>query len=336
MDKQPAKATIGAADRAEIFHEQYGNDFDAANALPDFIIAAGDYISRIVGESETDAGMAIIISGLANAAGVIVKDPSQWRTALMDARSNCYSEWKIGPQLHDLAAYAEYGIVLHDSEDADELGDHLLSILTQAKELLAKTPVEQWGLAPNNELSRLVSIASNRWALDNGEPVEPSALAHFGGISEGRIRNLMSGENRVFTAKDGKVPAADALKWLSGRPTFWNSIWREQSLPLYTHDEPTSPLEQAAFVPVARDGSMFHPALRRGSSFTIGRKGAEVQINDFHEALKQLQQSPTPYWRRPNESGNWGTVAGIRWERVDLAHSPQAWCGLSNKEGVNS
>ena len=52
MDKQPAKSTdIGAAERAEIFHEQYGNDFDAAAALPEFVVAAGDYISGIVGES---------------------------------------------------------------------------------------------------------------------------------------------------------------------------------------------------------------------------------------------------------------------------------------------
>jgi hypothetical protein len=324
MNQQPAKSTIDAADRAEIFHEQYGNDYDAANALPDFIIAAGDYISRIVGDGETDAGMAVIISGLAEASGVIVKDPSEWRAALMDASSNCFSEWKIGPKLHDLAAYAEYGIVLHDSEDPAELAAHLQSILTQAKELLAKTPVEQWGLEPNNELSLLVSIASGRWALDNGEPVEPSALAHFGGISEGRIRNLMSGENRVFAAKDGKIPAADALKWLSGRPAFWNSIWREQSLPLYAQAEPTTPLKQAAFVPIARDGSMFHPGLCRGSSYTIGRKGAEVQIDDFHEALRQLQEMPTPYWRRPNDSGHWGNVAGVRWERVDLANNQQA------------
>ena len=323
MDKQPAKSTIGAAERAEIFHEQYGNDFDAAAALPEFVVAAGDYVSGIVGESAADAGMAVIVSGLAETAGIIINDPSKWRAALMDASSNCYSEWKIGPQLHDLAAYAEYGVVLHDSQDADELGEHLLSMLRQAKELLAKTPVEQWGLAPNNELSRLVSIASDRWALDNNEPVEPSALAHFGGISEGRIRNLMSGENRVFPAKDGKIPATEALKWLSGRPAFWNSIWREQSLPLYAHNEPTTPLKQAAFVPVARDGSIFHPGLRRGSSYTIGRKGTEIQINDFHEALRQLQQMPTPYWRRPNESGHWGIVAGVRWDRVDLANGPQ-------------
>ena len=89
--------------------------------------------------------MAVIVSGLAETAGIIINDPSKWRAALMDASSNCYSEWKIGPQLHDLAAYAEYGIVLHDSQDADELGEHLLSMLRQAKELLAKTPVEQWG-----------------------------------------------------------------------------------------------------------------------------------------------------------------------------------------------
>ena len=45
--------------------------------------------------------------------------------------------------------------------------------------------VGQWQLNESNELSRLVTIARNRWALDNDEPVEPVALAYFGGVSEG-------------------------------------------------------------------------------------------------------------------------------------------------------
>ena len=36
-------------------------------------------------------------------------------------------------------------------------------------------------------------LARNRWALDNMQPIEPAALAYFGGLSEGRVRNMMSG-----------------------------------------------------------------------------------------------------------------------------------------------
>ena len=318
MEKQPPKAEIDAAERAAIFHEQYGNDFDASDALPNFIIAAGDYISRIVGAEDTDAGMARIVAGLVNSGGGEIRTPSEWRGAVTENRSNCYSEWKIGAPLHDLAAYAEYGIVLHDSEDPEELAAHIKSLLKQAQELEAETPIAEWHLNANNEFARLVKIARNRWALDNDEAIEPLALAHFGGVSEGRIRNMMSGANRTFTSDDGRIPAQEAHKWLAGRPEFWNSIWREQSLPQYD-DNRSAPLQQAMFIPVARDGSTFHPGLRRGSAYTIGKKGTEEQIADFNEALSQLQRMPVAYWRRPNASGNWGSVAGVRWERIDAA-----------------
>jgi len=88
MEKQPAKSEIDAAERAAIFHEQYGNDFDASDALPNFIIAAGDYISRIVGAEHTDAGMARIVAGLVNSGGGEIRTPSEWRAAVIENRSN--------------------------------------------------------------------------------------------------------------------------------------------------------------------------------------------------------------------------------------------------------
>lgn len=318
MEKPTPKIEIDAAERAMIFHENYGNGLEGAADLPEFIIAAGDYLASIVGSAETDAGMSLIVKDLVEVGGGNITDPSQWRTALREARSSLYSNSMVGPELHDLAAYAEYGIVLDDSEDEQELAARIKGLLTRAQDLLAKTPIFEWGLSANNALSRLVSVAANRWALDNGEAVEPAALAYFGGVSEGRIRNLMSGENRTFSSKNGKIPAQDALKWLDGRPEFWNSIWREQSLLFYSH-APDAPVVEAGFVPVARDGSMFHPNLKRASSYTIGKKGEEQQVADFHDALARLQRMPVPYWRRPNASGNWGSVAGVRWERVDLS-----------------
>jgi hypothetical protein len=142
---------------------------------------------------------------------------------------------------------------------------------------------------------------------------------------------MMSGASRTFTSDDGKIPAQEAHKWLAGRPAFWNSIWRDQSLPQYD-DNRTAPLQQAIFVPVARDGSTFHPGLRRGSAYTIGKKGAEEQVADFNTALEKLQHMPVAYWRRPNSNGSWGSVAGTRWERADASDFKKA---TDNSDGAS-
>jgi len=322
MDTQPSKTEIDAAQRAQIFFEQYGNDFDGAAALPEFVIAAGDYISQIVGSDIADAGMALIIQGVVSASGSTIRSPSDWREALKESRSNCFSEWPIGEQLLELAAYAEYGIVLDDgvalqsSEDPKVLAAKIERLLGRAQELEASTPIAQWHLSASNELSRLVMIARNRWALDNNELVEPAALAYFGRVSEGRIRNMMSGADRTFTPNDGRISAVEAHKWLQGRPEFWNSIWREQSLVQYDATR-IAPLRQPIFVPVARDGTLFHPGLQRAGSYTIGKRGEEEQVADFNDALEKLHRMPVAYWRRPNGNGNWGTVVADHWERVD-------------------
>lgn len=316
MEKQRSKSKISAAERAQIFHEQYDSHFDPAEALSDFVLGAGDYLACIVGEEEADAGMAQIVKRVVEVAGGEIKVPSEWRVALKENSANCFSEFEIGASLHDLGAYAEYGIVLHSSEDPDELSAHLQNLLERVEELEAKTPIAEWGINPENTLTQLLLVARNRWALDNSRPVEPAALAFFGGLSEGTIRNMMSGANSKFKPVNGFISAAQAMKWLVGRQEFWNSIWREQSLPQYETGA-GDPVETAIFIPVSRDCSTFHPELRRGQSYTIGKKGEEIQVADFEDALAELQKMPTPYWRRPNSVGNWGVVAGIRWERFD-------------------
>ncbi|VFU09834.1 hypothetical protein [Methylocella tundrae] len=314
------KSQFCAADRAEIFHEQYGNEIDAGAALVDLVTAAGDYISRIVGKENADAGMARIVEGVVSSSGKVIKHPSEWRVALAASAANGYSEWPMGAQLHDLAAYAVYGIILDGSDDVAALSERIEQLIKEAEGFLAATPIDQWQIgskrAGESDLTRLVRLASNRWALDNGRPVEPAALAEFGGVSEGRIRNMMSGPKRSFSSEEGRIPAQEALAWLDGRSEFWNSIWREQRLPRYAAKNGL-PLEQAVFIPVARDGSAFHPGLRRGAGYTIGEKGSEIQIADFDEALANLQRMSTPYWRRPNTQGNWGIVGGVRWQRID-------------------
>ncbi|MEY9387557.1 hypothetical protein ABIF93_005814 [Bradyrhizobium japonicum] len=312
-----SNSQIPAEERAAIFHEQYGNDGDAAATLADIVTAAGNFLTRIVGKEEVDAGMARMIAGVLNASGGKLDDPSDWREALDGASSYCYSEWVLGTHLHDLAAYALYGIVLDGAENADEREENLERAISHAEQFLLATPASQWNIPTNSDLHRFVLMARNRWALDHGKPIEPAALAVFGGVSEGRIRNMMSGEKRIFSPVEGKIHAQEALAWLSDRPEFWNSIWREQALPQYAAKH--SPLERAVFVPVARDDSTFHPGLKRGAGYTIGAKGSEIQVVEFEEALGELQRMPIPYWRRPNAVGNWGTVSGVRWARLDAA-----------------
>ncbi|KQP08307.1 hypothetical protein ASF26_21535 [Methylobacterium sp. Leaf93] len=78
------------------------------------------------------------------------------------------------------------------------------------------------------------------------------------------------------------------------------------------------------FVPVAKDGSWFDPvSCRNQRGYTIGPKAAEIPVDDYSEALAQLARMETPYWRRPNGAGNWGIVAGVTWQRREVAEIEQ-------------
>lgn len=67
-------------------------------------------------------------------------------------------------------------------------------------------------------------------------------------------------------------------------------------------------------VPIAKDGSWFGPHVARGGVFQIGEKGDEVRISGYQTALAELRAMDVPRWRRPNAKGNWGIVAGVRWD----------------------
>lgn len=66
-------------------------------------------------------------------------------------------------------------------------------------------------------------------------------------------------------------------------------------------------------VPVSKGNDFFNASLLRGGGYTVGKKGHEIKYFSFEEALDALIQMETPYWRRPNEKGNWGIVKGISW-----------------------
>ncbi len=71
-------------------------------------------------------------------------------------------------------------------------------------------------------------------------------------------------------------------------------------------------------IPVAADGSWFHPGLRGRHGYKIGRKGnGEVYIDDYFSAVDALQKMDPPYWRRPSPgSGKSSCVKGVSWRLV--------------------
>lgn len=78
----------------------------------------------------------------------------------------------------------------------------------------------------------------------------------------------------------------------------------------------TALLHEAFIVPIARDGSIFAPGLRRSNGYWVGDKGSERIIATFEQALDFLRRMPVARWRRPNDAGNWGIVTGVEWASV--------------------
>ena len=315
MDKK-LKKNWSAAERIELFHERYGDELDAGATLVELAKGCGLYLEKIVGKDIASAAMIPVLDSL-DAAPF---EPSAWAEELEDASSQAFSSWPMGAELHDLAAYAIYGIAL-DGDDESQRKTRIESLIENASALLAESPIAQWKLDVQGltELETLVLLAQNRWALDHLGPVEPAALALFGGLAERSIRNMMAGPNKVFSHKDGLIPAQEALRWLETRDAFWNSIWRaETALPAM--GDPGSDVDEPVFVPVARDGSVFQPGISRKNGFTVGAKGSEQRFAEFGEALAALHKMPVPYWRRPNERKIFGIVRGVRWERLDRSY----------------
>lgn len=170
---------------------------------------------------------------------------------------------------------------------------------------------------PQGVIARIINLALSRHAIDSGAgEVDLQSLALFGGVTEGRIRNILSSGEGGLEKVGQRVTAVSAAAWLKGRKEFFASIWQQ---PDEAVPEAPSPdfSDEVVFVPVAADGSHFHPGLARGGKFMIGAKGEEASYPSYNEALNALQKMATPRWRRPNEAGNWGIVSGRDWKRIE-------------------
>ncbi|MGC5779956.1 hypothetical protein [Methylobacterium sp. NFXW15] len=297
----------------EQFHSQYGNGYDfEGSTLIDIVVGTGRLLAEIVGSENADVGMAALVRQL----GYRVEAPEDWAEVLKDDAFGDAFSWKLGETFHNLNAYAYYGIALTGASAPQDREAYLKSEIALAGAFMDKVPFASWEIDPA-DAGRTLRLARGRFALDTGDLIEPWALAEFGGVSERRIRNMMAGGERVFEPKDGGVPAAQALDWLKQRKLFRPSSWRDQNTfeDLARVDRHELD-EEMLFVPVAADGSTFHPGVGREDGFTTGPTGREKTWPSFEEALSALQRSPEPIWRRPTPRGLRTQARGVRWERT--------------------
>lgn len=224
-------------------------------------------------------------------------------TGMQVAEPIAVNDLSAAALFRNLAYYGLYGDVV-DRAAIEDLERHLDGQLALAKTLQEKAPSR----CDDRVVSKIINVAEGRRSIERKTgQLEPLALAILGGVSEGRVRNLMSGTSAEIRSVDGKIPVADAERWLQGRAAFWPSIWSEDPL-LEKENEMTE-----VRVPQASDGTVFHPGLRRRSGYMVGEKGQELTIENYDAALRALSEMEVPRWRRPNSQGNWGIVKASGW-----------------------
>ena len=238
-------------------------------------------------------------------------DGETWEEVLESYVPSQSLDWVGSRLLLNANIYGHYGVTPADVP-LEARAAWISTLVQQLEQLRQVANPERQGV-----IARIVNLALSRNAIDAGVgEVDLQSLAVFGGVTEGRIRNILSSGDGGLEKSGQRVTAASAAAWLKGRKEFFASIWQQ---PDEAAPEAPSPdfSDEVVFVPVAADGSHFHPGLARGGKFMIGAKGEEVQHSSFDEALTALQQMATPRWRRPNEAGNWGIVSGRDWKRIE-------------------
>lgn len=279
-------------------------------------------ICRVMfGDENADAGFTAMI-------GRILPDRPEegnWEQMLEEEPAAMFFETPLGQLIHDLIAYADFGIVLTPTRDIQQRELLLETKLRQAEDLLHLLPVEQWELA-TEYMFKIIRKASARWKLDTGARLNAEELAVLSGRALQTIRNYVAGSPSIIRGNQNGIDAKEAEKWLSRQKDFHMSIWRQQD---DTDNIATADLGlgKVLFLPVAKDGSVFHPGLRRNGKYVIDAEGRERDFEEFDDALKELQSMYFPEWRRPTSGGVWTRVRAVEWRRYgedDVALMVQA------------
>lgn len=311
-----------AQERREAFSDmgfQYGEDghyWDYAQWIADMLSKALEHIEGLVGADTAAVPLRQLVQRVADEGGDFSAET--WRDVLEDVLS-AGTAWPISKRIDNALLYGLFGVTPEEISVTDR-AEWIAGLVKEVQAFAGRSDVRALG-EDRNPIILIADLAASRFALDTGNgEVDVHSLSVLGSVSEGRIRNLLSGaEGGLERGPEGGIVALSALTWLQKRKDFMQSIWDAEEQDASSEEEPSEPIdmERAIFVPVARDGSIFNPGLLRGGVYQIGAKGEEQHFTAFTEALVALNAMPVPRWRRPNEKGHWGIVSGVAWQRVE-------------------
>jgi len=268
-------------------------------------------VESIVGTAEAAEALQLLLSEAVSVEG---ETTDNWKASMEAVGSTALTVWEMSNCFYELGLYGIYGAIKSQVHD-NERSEHIEKRIAQASAFIHSAGYDRPNSNLGTETVKLLHLAQARLALDTSQGgVDPASMAVLGGWSEGRVRNMMSGPKSILKNDSGRIPASDALSALQDRPAFFNSIWNLAEEKPVHH---IRPLQEVLFLPVARDGSIFHPGLSRKGGYQIGEKGQEIQFDTFEDALVELQKARAPAWRRPNANGNWGIVRAVEWTRCE-------------------
>lgn len=301
--------------RDALFSDVFTNDWDYAEPLFDLTFRALENLEGLVGAEAVNEPFLALLAPIVR--DFAPSDVQNWRDA-MDEPQAFFESLPINRLFRDALLYGFGGIVPEDIPVPERAG-WIESCVEQISAFAARTDVRTL-YSGDNVLLRIANLAASRYAIDTGTgEIDAHSMSILGGISEGRVRNLLSGSDSALErGPNGGVVAMSAAAWLQKKKGFLASIWQQEDIADESDEEgPAIPADRMIFVPVARDGSMFTPDLQRNGAYRIGAKGCEEDIADFASALARLNAMPVPRWRRPNEKGLWGIVSGVSWQRIE-------------------
>lgn len=309
----PDDVHVEVEDRISEFMETFGNEGFFEDGMIESLEKMHQLSEIFFGTETATIGFNTMI-GHALPGGVISKHG--WREHLDDNFGLIFSETRLGQLLHDLTAYCDFGVVLTQSRDDEQRRQVLAGQIRTAEQLLAILPAETWQL-DDERLLKVIHKSLARWKLDNGQPLSAEELSVLSGRALQTIKNKLAGQSKEINGTQLKIEAAEAAAWLSVQKDYYPSIWKEQD-DTRAIVEIDKGMGDVAFVPVAKDGSIFHPGLKRDGKYLVDSDGAEREFESFDEALAALQRMHFPEWRRPTPEGRWTRVRGVDWRRVPL------------------
>lgn len=297
---------------------QYGDNphyWDYAQWIAEMLIQALEHVEGLVGEEAAAAPLRQLVQPVADQGHPTA---TTWRDVVDDIFA-AGAVWPISERLQDALLYGMYGVT-PENIPLEDRAEWIAGLVKEVVAFADRSDVRAME-ADANAIVMIANLAASRHALDTGRgEVGVHSMSVFASISEGRVRNLLSGSEGILErGPEGGIIAMSALSWLQKRKGFLNSIWAEDEEVTPDDGEPAGPVDPNSmiFVPVARDGSIFNPGLVRSGVFQVGAKGEEQNFSTFAEALSALNTMPVPRWRRPNDKGHWGIVSGVAWQRVE-------------------